>query len=74
LGRRIPNGPERNRLLRRMSEQVSVYAPWHLLAYRYENNLTQPWLQGYKHTPFNANPWLYWDIDISMREAALKKP
>ena len=72
-GKRLPNGPERNRLLRKMSELVSVYAPWHLLAYRYENNLTQPWLLGYKYNPFNAQPWLFWDIDLAMRDAALKK-
>ena len=71
-GKRLPNGPERERLLLKMSELVSVYAPWHLLAYRYENNLTQPWLLGYKYNPFNANPWLFWDLDPAMRDAALK--
>ncbi len=72
-GKRLPNGPERNFLLLKMSELMSVYAPWHLLAYRYENNLVQPWLLGYKHNPFNANPWLYWDLDVGMRAATLKK-
>jgi ABC-type transport system substrate-binding protein len=72
-GKRLPNGPERDKLLHKMSELVSIYAPWHLLAYRYENNLRWPWLLGYKYTPFNANPWLYWDIDPAMREAMLKK-
>jgi oligopeptide transport system substrate-binding protein len=72
-GKRLANGPERDRLLRKMSELVSIYAPWHLLAYRYENDLVQPWLLGYKYNPFNANPWLYWDVDPAMREGALKK-
>ncbi len=48
-GKRLPNGPERERLLLQMSELMSVYAPWHLLAYRYENNLRWPWLLGYKY-------------------------
>ncbi len=69
-GKRMPNGPERNRVIREMSELVSVYAPWKLLAYRYENVLLHPWLIGYKHTPFNANPWLYWDIDLERRRQA----
>ena len=73
IGKRLPNGPERNKLLRKMSELESVYAPWHLLAYRYENILRWPWLLGYKHNAFNANPWLYWDLDAGMREAALKR-
>jgi oligopeptide transport system substrate-binding protein len=72
-GKRLPNGPERDKLLHKMSELVSVYAPWHLLAYRYENVLTWPWLLGYKYNPFNAQPWLYWDIDPAMREAMIKK-
>jgi len=72
-GKRLPNGPERNKLLRKMSELVSIYAPWHLLAYRYENNLVQPWLLGYKHNPFNANPWLYWDIDLAKQKAASQR-
>jgi oligopeptide transport system substrate-binding protein len=70
--KRLPDGPERDALLRKMSELAYVYAPWHLLAYRYENHLVWPWLQGYKHTPFNVNTWLYWDIDMGMRDAMLK--
>ncbi len=69
-GKRMPNGPERNRVIREMSELLSVYAPWKLLAYRYENVLLHPWLIGYKHTPFNAHPWLYWDIDLERRRVA----
>ncbi len=72
-GKRLPNGPERNKLLHKMSELASVYGPWHLLAYRYENILTWPWLLGYKYSPFNANPWLYWDLEPAMRQATLKK-
>jgi ABC-type transport system substrate-binding protein len=69
-GKRLPDGPERNKLLRRMSEIVSVYAPWKLHVYRYENILVQPWLVGYKYSPFNPNPWRYWDIDLAKRAAA----
>jgi len=68
-GKRLPDGPERNRLLRRMSELVSVYAPWKLQAYRIENVLIQPWLVGYKYNPFNPNHWAYWDIDLAKRAA-----
>jgi oligopeptide transport system substrate-binding protein len=69
-GKRLPDGPERNRLIRQMSELVSVYAPWKLQAYRIENVLVQPWVVGYKHSPFNPHPWSYWDIDLARRAAA----
>ena len=42
----MPDGPERTKILQRMSELVAVYAPWNLHAYRYENVLVQPWLAG----------------------------
>ena len=69
-GRRMRNGPERNKVIRRMSELVAVYAPWKVLVYRFDNVLVQPWLIGYKYTPFNANNWLFWDIDLDRRRQA----
>jgi ABC-type transport system substrate-binding protein len=69
-GRGMPDGPQRNRVVRRMAELVAVYAPWKLQVYRFDNVLVQPWLIGFKYTPFNANPWLYWDIDLDRRRKA----
>jgi len=71
-GKRLPDGPERDKLILQLSKLVSFYAPVKLLAYRYENNLIQPWLLGYKYNPFNANPWRYWDIDVAKQSAAAK--
>ncbi|MDE2004782.1 MAG: hypothetical protein KGJ25_14760, partial [Betaproteobacteria bacterium] len=45
-GRAMPDGPERLKVERRMSEIVQAYAPWILTAFRYENVLLQPWLRG----------------------------
>ena len=53
-----------------MSELVSHYAPWVLLAYRYENVIVQPWLLGYKYNPTHQYPFPYLDIDTSRRAAA----
>jgi len=68
--RAMPDGPERTKILQRMSELVTIYAPWNLHAYRYENVLVQPWLAGYKYNAFDRHPWRYYDIDLKRRKAA----
>jgi len=69
---KLPDGPQRTELFRRMSELVNAYAPWMLNAYRYENVIVQPWVLGYKHTVFDWHPWKYYDIDLERRKAAEK--
>jgi hypothetical protein len=68
----MPDGPARTKILQRMSELVSVYAPWNLHAYRYENVLVQPWLVGYKYNAFDRHPWRYYDVDLKRRKATGK--
>jgi oligopeptide transport system substrate-binding protein len=72
-GRRMQNGPERDKVIRQLSELVNIYAPMKLTAYRFDNVLLQPWMVGYKYTPFNWNPWRYWDLDPAMRASVLKQ-
>jgi ABC-type transport system substrate-binding protein len=73
MGKRMPDGPERDKVILKLSELVAIYAPMKLTAYRFDNVLLQPWLVGFKYTPFNWNNWRYWDIDLPTREAMLKK-
>jgi hypothetical protein len=68
----MPDGPERTKILQRMSELVTIYAPWNLHAYRYENVLVQPRLAGYKYNAFNRHPWPYYDVDFKRGKAAGK--
>jgi len=68
--RALPDGPERTRLSRRMSELVSAYAPWVLLAYRYESVLIQPWIEGLRYNPSVPHPWQYLDVDMKRRTGA----
>jgi oligopeptide transport system substrate-binding protein len=72
-GKRMKNGPERDKVIHQLSELVSIYAPMKLTAYRYDNVLVQPWMVGYKYTPFNWNPWRYWDLDPEMRDTMLRQ-
>ena len=45
-GKRMQNGPERDKVIRQLSELVNIYAPMKLTAYRFDNVLVQPWLVG----------------------------
>jgi hypothetical protein len=65
----LPDGPERNKIYRRMSEIVAAYNPWWLGVYPFENTLVQPWLLGYKKHAYWEHPWKYLDVDLA-RQAA----
>ena len=64
--KKLPDGPERAKLMRQMSEIVAGYAPWKINAYRYENVIVYPWVQGYKLNVFNIHPWQFLDIDTKV--------
>ena len=64
--KQLPDGPERAKLMREMSQIVAAYAPWKINAYRYENVVVYPWVLGYKLNVFNVHPWQYLDIDAKM--------
>jgi ABC-type transport system substrate-binding protein len=64
--KKLPDGPERAKLMRQMSEIAAGYAPWKVNAYRYENVILYPWVEGYKLNVFNIHPWQYLDIDTKM--------
>jgi ABC-type transport system substrate-binding protein len=63
--RTLPDGPERNRLYRKMSELVGAYNPWALHVYTVENTLVQPWVRGYKKNAYWEHPWQYIGIDTA---------
>ena len=65
-------GPERIRMMQRMTDLISVYVPWAVTIYRYENVLIQPWLFGYKYNPIQQHPWQYLDVDPVRRAASAK--
>jgi ABC-type transport system substrate-binding protein len=67
--KRLPSGPKRVQLFRRMSALVTAYAPWKLHAYRLENIVVHPWILGYKYNAFDSNPWMYFDIDLERRKS-----
>ena len=66
--KRIPDGPERNAIYRKMAGIIAAYNPWDLGVYRFENTLVRPWVQGYKKNVYNEHPWLYLDVDLGAAE------
>ncbi|MFO1316473.1 MAG: ABC transporter substrate-binding protein [Burkholderiales bacterium] len=70
--RQLPDGPERAKLMREMSQIVAAYAPWKINAYRYENIVLYPWVEGYRLDVFNIHPWQYLDIDAKMPRKAVQ--
>ena len=58
----LPNGPERTALYRKMTELVLNYTPWILRFNTYANVIAQPWLKGYKQSPFQTHEWKYYDV------------
>jgi ABC-type transport system substrate-binding protein len=72
-GRALPDGPARSAISRKMMDLVNGYSPWVLTAYRYDNVLVQPWVQGFKFNPTNQHPWEYLDIDYPARAKAQQK-
>ena len=59
----LPDGPQRDALFRQLNELIVHYAPWIVNDYLYRNDLTQPWLRGFKQNPFQRWQWAYYDID-----------
>lgn len=70
--KRIPAGPERTALYRKMSELLNAYNPWDLGVWRVENTLVRPWVDGYKKHAFHEHAWKYYDLDPSAQNAVRK--
>ena len=66
--KKLPDGPERTKLYRRMSDIIIAYAPWHMQLNRLNNTLTHPWVIGYKQHAFYEHNWRYLDIDVTKRK------
>jgi ABC-type transport system substrate-binding protein len=61
----LPDGEARNRLYRKMTRILEVYAPTRLGYARYRNMLVQPYVVGYKKHPVMHHEWVYIDLDMT---------
>lgn len=70
---RLPDGPDRLELLRRMNALLVAYAPMKFMAHRYTIDLTYPWVKYYRRWPFSGSAfWRYVDIDQGLEERTLR--
>jgi ABC-type transport system substrate-binding protein len=67
LQRQMPDGPERDRVVHEMKRLFVTYMPYKIHGHRYVNDLTQPWLIGYRRHPFARDFFKWIDIDASAR-------
>jgi ABC-type transport system substrate-binding protein len=68
--RTLPDGPERNKLYRRMSEIEAAYTPWVLNVFTVETTMLQPWVKGYKKHAYWEHAWEYLDVEAPQHSAA----
>lgn len=61
----LPDGPEREALLREAQKLLTAYMPQKFRVHRLVNDLAQPWLLGYRRPFFNQMFWQYVDIDAA---------
>jgi len=66
-GATLPLGPARDRIYRALSELAAANSVLDFGIHTYANDVSQPWLLGYKRHPFWRTPWKYVDIDEALR-------
>jgi ABC-type transport system substrate-binding protein len=65
----LPDGPERLAALREAQSIVIALAPQKYRVHRVYNDMTQPWLIGYRRPLYGNQYWQYVDVDNSKRPA-----
>jgi ABC-type transport system substrate-binding protein len=71
--KRIPAGPERTALYRKLAELVNAYNPWDLGVWQVENTLVRPWVDGYKKHAFHEHAWKFYDLDLARQKAGRRQ-
>jgi ABC-type transport system substrate-binding protein len=66
----LPDGPQRLAALREAQRIVIALAPQKYKVHRIVNDLTQPWVVGYRRPLYGRQFWQYVDIDESRRNGA----
>jgi ABC-type transport system substrate-binding protein len=61
--KRLPHGPERQKLYAKMAQIAAAYNPWEPGVNRYENTLVRPWVLGYRKHIYVEHAFKYLDLD-----------
>ncbi len=68
--KQLPDGPERDELIREMKRLLVAYLPYKFHGHRFVNDLSHPWLIGFRRHPFARDFFKYIDVDDSERPAS----
>jgi ABC-type transport system substrate-binding protein len=60
---RLPDGPEREAVMRQAKDLLVAYMPYKALAHRIGNDLVQPWARGYWRHPFMRDIWRFVGVE-----------
>jgi ABC-type transport system substrate-binding protein len=66
----LPDGPERNEILRAQVRLLVAYAPIKVRLHQIANGMAQPWLTGYLRHPYLRGWWKFLDVDAAAQAAA----
>jgi ABC-type transport system substrate-binding protein len=61
--RQLPDGPERDGVIEEMKRIWVAYMPYKVHGHRYVNDLSQPWVIGYRRHPFARDFFKWVDVD-----------
>ena len=61
----LPDGPERDALLRECVRIAIAYMPYKVGVHRIGTDMWQSWITGYKRHPFRNDFWSYIDVDVA---------
>jgi len=61
----IADGPEREELFRQAKLISVAYMPYKITVHRFNNDLVQPWVVGYRRPVFWNDWWQHVDIDLA---------
>ncbi len=67
----MPPSPARTAIYDEMAKWVAVYAPMKLHVFRKREEMTQPWILGWRKHPILNEGYKYVDIDLDRRARAL---
>jgi len=66
----MPDGPERDALLREQVRLLVAYAPMKVRVHQIAIGMFHPWLAGYRRHPFLRGWWKFVDVDAAAQAAA----
>jgi ABC-type transport system substrate-binding protein len=69
---KMPDGPEREKIMVEASKLMVAYVPYKLSSHRIATDLMHPWVVGYRRNPFVREFFKYVDIDLDVQRREMK--